>query len=552
MRPKISHLLFLLMPAFLLFNQAAWGFVTGFTPCEDLPSASRQSGFCATSAAAPPNGFVGVSGLMTGYALRGPFADPFQPSSYVTYQAPIALFYPADGNCSGTALVDMVNNTGISNYLDGLGYAPPLESLRPLLGDAYLAQHGHVFASLQFQGADSLGAFPIPVGKANGYYPEEASIPVGEPSGNPQAEGVPTLFVMKDAATFLKNAGAFIPGACNSSRALAYGYSQSAVYLSVLLKMENPPELGGGYFSAGAYDGSLLFASSAGMFCAAGFLPCGPTAPEAGKAISLSTETDVQFFLAEHLRGDEQHYRSYEVAGVSHLPREIISLEGLVLGTTQNLAKISPVIRTMTGHLLGWIDGDSIPPPSVSLDTEECSLVNGGDMINVPFLEIVQPPDYYGIGLGQPLIPDDYYLDCPRGAEDGAMHGGIRLPHVVTEVSGKTVGAPLGRYSGLQTATPYQLFDVLPNTSIAFALGGVYTPFTDEEIAARYGNSNDKIEDALTGRYIGRVNSSAGYAESMGWVSEEEKIQYIHTAQDCAKGKTSTVETADLLTCHGY
>src|SRR4030095_6561626 len=95
------------------------------------------------------------------------------------------------------------------------------------------------------------------------------------------------------------------------------------------------------------------------------------------------------------VRADTSDYKVYEVAGVSHAPLELgdqnASFGVLVrvfdpsFQIPQNMAKLSPVIRTMMTHLIGWIDGTSTPPPSVYLgtdgdaDPDEFSVASGGD-----------------------------------------------------------------------------------------------------------------------------------------------------------------------------
>lgn len=556
----------------LFLSHAAWGTVTGFTPCSALPSQSPTptADFC-TDPVNPPSGYASVSGVMTGTA-----------SSFGSYAAPITLMYPANPlECSGTAIVDLINNSAtVFAFADFFGtvYLPPAAIGRGRLGNDYIGKNGQVLALLQHQGAKDKGwptfpiamPFVIPWGITNGYYPPEAGIPVG-PVGS---EFTPTYIVMNDAAEFIKNPSGFGgPAVCSSNKAIAIGVSRSALHLRQFLDTDPPSSLG-----ALHYDGSFLHEVSL-------FEPLANPAPPSGtgKAIVVNTETDIMFFLTggnplvpgdQGMRADTGDYKVYEMAGVSHSPIESGDLAALFAPVLpgfpipQNPAKLSPVIRTMMTHLVEWIDGTSTPPPSVYLgtdgdaDPDECFVASGGDF-NASIG--IRPLDNYCLSpTGNPCPPpapnpsEDRYLDCPRGGEDGAMAGGLRLPHVVTEVDGELAGAPLGGYNGLNTATPWKLLPHtppflfgLPRLSNAIAIGGRFDRFTDQELIDRYGTNTKVVDDAISGQYIGAVARAAEYAESQGWISEDEKRDYIQTAQDCAHGKTGSLTDLDLRACHG-
>jgi hypothetical protein len=65
-----------------------------------------------------------------------------------------------------------------------------------------------------------------------------------------------------------------------------------------------------------------------------------------------------------------------------------------------------------------------------------------------------------------------------RDADNNAT-GGVRLPHMLSTVNGLSSGAPLGHYFGTDTTEPANGFRLV---------GGVFTPFTDAELDARYPN----------------------------------------------------------------
>jgi len=457
----------------------------------------------------------------------------FGGEDFGPYKAPITIMYPARArDCSGAGIVDLINNSNNSIFINDLGglfpYVPPLPIAPLVLGDSYISDRGLVLASLQYQKFPSSGIDPIATGIANGYYPPEANIPA--PDGS---EFLASEIVINDGAEFIRSLGSYIDSACGSSIATAFGYSQSAIHLRTFLF---DPEFWG------SYDGSL---SGGNVVPTAN----GPTPQEAGKAITVNSETDVQILQGERVRGDTDWYKVYEIAGTSHAPREGADLALIMaafgLGSRQNTAKVSPVFRTMMDHLVEWIDRGRTPPRSAYL---QASLTN-------PKCEIGSAENLYDIN-GYPNL-NDIYLDCPmlRDPTMGdALPGGIRLPHVVTKVGHLSVGAPLGIYGGVETVTPYSLSggQALPNVSFLPAAAGVYSRFTDLELAQLYGNvHNGKIIDVFSGNYVAAVAGAALYAQSQGWINVEETRDYIKTAIDCAHEKKTSVSDEDILACHG-
>ncbi|HKY62414.1 MAG TPA: alpha/beta hydrolase domain-containing protein [bacterium] len=506
----------------MLVSLPAWGAVTGFSTCEPAEGA-----FCSGPVNVVMGGkvYVKVSGLMEGTIDFG------SPSGVQPYKAPISLMYPADvADCSGTGIVDLVNNSG-SLFLNDLGvYFPPLGIGALVLGDTYVAKRGHALASLQYQRISSFGQDPIQAGIDHGFYPPTAGIPAPDPA----AEILASWVVLSDGAAFLRNLGSDpdFAGACSSSKVISIGYSQSAFHQRLF---SFTPQFWG------TFDGNLLGAHGVSPFI-------GESPEGSGKSITVNNEHDVQILQSEGVRGDTDWYKVYEVAGSSHTPMEAVDIAPILAlwgqSSRQNPVRISPVFRTMMDHLVNWIDGTSTPPPSAYLDAS--SNPNTHPECVVGSAENLFEAD------GAPTM-NDVYLDCPRDpAKGNALSGGIRLPHVVTEVDGELAGAPLGNYGGVEPASPYLFAGILPNISFIPVSGGSYSRYTDQELTQRYGVfQKSMIDDALSGPYLGSVARAAEYAESQGWINEEEKRAYIKTAQDCARGKAASLSSEDLLACHG-
>lgn len=515
MLKKIKWLIFIQ----LFVGLPAWGTVTGFSTCDEgafcVPSAQVQIGRKV---------YVKVSGLMEGRVEAG--GEDFGP-----YKAPITVLYPARArDCGGTAMVDLVNNSMTSVFINDLGglfpYVPPFGIASILLGEPYIASRGLIMASLQYQKIPSAGIDPIGAGIAAGYYPPDANIPA--PEGE---ELLASSVVISDGADFVRNLGSYIDGACDAFTAIGFGYSQSAIHLR---QFNFIPEFWGSY--DGNISGGNVFPDESG-----------PTPEESGKSITVNSETDVQILQGEKVRGDTDWYKVFEISGTSHAPTEGADLAPIMaafgLGSRQNPAKVSPVFRSMLEHLVGWIGGGRTPPHSAYLVASSTN----------PKCQVGSAENLYDIATFPTW--NDQYLDCPTlrdPAKGNALPGGVRLPHVATRVGLGWVGAPLGSYGGVEPISPYSLAGTLPNISFAPASAGLYTRFSDLELAQLYGKvQKGKVVDLFSTNYLGAVASAAIYAHVHGWINAEETLDYIKTATECARKKKTSISDAELVACHG-
>src|SRR5207244_5252547 len=93
-------------------------------------------------------------------------------------------------------------------------------------------------------------------------------------------------------------------------------------------------------------------------------VPCGEPLPEDGKFISIQTQSDIessQGYLARH---QPPSYRQYELAGVAHIPPDIIDTR-LVGAARQNPVSFRPVFKAMLHNLVEWIVSGTTPPDSL-------------------------------------------------------------------------------------------------------------------------------------------------------------------------------------------
>ena len=133
------------------------------------------------------------------------------------------------------------------------------------------------------------------------------------------------------------------------------------------------------------------------------------------------------------------NWRQYEMAGISHLPEPILSL-GL---PNQNTGDARPLFRAAFNNLTRWTHGKHRNKPPAAR--------------------------YFmgGVDATDAFIPT---MDA-----DGHFAGGLRLPHVVSEVHGRVAGAPLGNHA------PLNPLGLDPFHAFVF-LSGTFARFSDEEL----------------------------------------------------------------------
>jgi hypothetical protein len=99
---------------------------------------------------------------------------------------------------------------------------------------------------------------------------------------------------------------------------------------------------------------------------------------------------------------------------------------------------------------------------------------------------------------------------------DGHVAGGVRLPHVASEVHGRLAGAPLGNH------TPLNPRGLDPFHAFVF-LGGTFTRFSDEDLLARYSSRY---------RYATRVKRAADDLAARGYITNRDRKALIVAAAD--------------------
>jgi hypothetical protein len=208
---------------------------------------------------------------------------------------------------------------------------------------------------------------------------------------------------------------------------------------------------------------------------------CDDRLPEDGKFITVLTESDLKAFQSYRTRHDSPSFRQYELAGVAHLPPDIIGLE-LTGAKRQNPISFRPVFKATLSNLVDWIETGKEAP--------ESRYVEG---------RVDSEGEFH------------YATDA-----DGNVEGGVRLPHMPTALpNGEQAGAPLGVYRGLDP-------DYEDDVNEYAWLGGTFEPFSAEELAKRYPS-----RDA----YVGLVERAAAALLTDRFILQEDHDAYIRSAE---------------------
>jgi hypothetical protein len=303
--------------------------------------------------------------------------------------------------------------------------------------------------------------------------------------------------IVKDATRFLRAPGPlagavpFRPTAVG--RVIGFGQSQTAALLREMVRSGQNSDQSGALL----FDGIL--ASVGGSECLilnndetprpepgptnptfAEYVFCGEPLPENGKYIAIQTESDIDRFKAYLTRHQTLSYRQYELAGVAHIPPDIVDMR-LFGATRQNPVSFRPVYKALLHNLVAWIGAGTAPPDSRYIE---------GD------------------------VDREGHFHFATDA-DGNVTGGVRLPHMPTVLpNGARAGAPLGVYGGLDP-------DSLEPLNVFALLGGTFELFSAEELARRYPSQE---------AYVQLVRSAAGALLADRFLLQEDYDAYLQAA----------------------
>ncbi|MGH8236186.1 MAG: alpha/beta hydrolase domain-containing protein [Steroidobacteraceae bacterium] len=297
--------------------------------------------------------------------------------------------------------------------------------------------------------------------------------------------------ILLDAARFLKNPSKY-PGKNRPERVdtvLSSGYSQGgALQLELLTTGLDPRRV---------YDGHLIQMIGFGCWKRDDSLPhfgflgdCAalPTRGQHAPVIMLVSESDMVSastlglgkgaFFARNPQ--DPNWRTYEMAGIAHLPEPIVALGQ----PNQNSADARPLFRAAFDNLAQWARGKHGKRP---------------------------PQSRYFQGYSD---ENDAFIATKDA--DGHFAGGVRLPHVESQVQGRVAGAPLGNYGPLNPVglDPFNVF---------IFLGGTFERFNDQELLARYPTRHG---------YVKRVKRAADDLEERDYITRKDRKALVKAAED--------------------
>lgn len=423
------------------------------------------------------DGYTYAEIMIHGFVVR---AD----GSVGPYSVPAVIIYPRHRRGNGVGVVDWLNSAFYHFFppttpSGALNESGTFEFTRLATG-TYLFEEGYTYLSIQWNKAVTEIFGPTVPGDGHPhnhllYGSIEKSADAWE--------------ILLDAARLLKGSSIYPnnDGPARVRTVLSSGYSQGgALQLELLAEGLDPTRV---------YDGHLV--QMIGLTCwkredvapyFGGFRDCSPlpTSGDHAPVIVLASETDMLIYPAVigvgksafFTRNDANpNWRQYEMAGISHLPRPILPLE-----SNQNTADARPIFRAAFENLTEWADGGRRrrPPAALYFDSS------------------VDATDAF----------------VPATDSDGHFRGGVRLPHVESEVHGRIAGAPLGRHRPINFANPLNPF---------VYISGTFTRFTDDELLGRYESRR---------QYVKRVSRAADSLQARGYITNKDRRALIAAAED--------------------
>ena len=395
------------------------------------------------------------------------------------YSVPAVVIYPRDPRGNGVGVVDWLNSAFYHFFPPTTEFGTFQFTL--LATGQHLFDEGYTYVSIQWNKAVT-----------------EIFGPTVPNDGQPHnhlvygsiGRSTDAWEILLDAARLLKDPRVY-PGSDRPApvtRVLSSGYSQGGgAQLEFLAEELDPTRV---------YDGHLI--QMIGLACWKrddvaphfGFFgPCRPlpTSGDHAPVIMLASETDMLVFHPTVLGFGKSafftrnpanpNWRQYEMAGISHLPQPILPL-GL---PNQNTADARPIFRAAFDNLARWTHGER-PPASRHFEGS------------------VDATDAF----------------TPVTDADGHFAGGLRLPHVESEVHGRVAGAPLGRY------TPLNPLGLDPFHPFVF-LSGTFARFTDDALLDRYVSRD---------QYMKRIKRAADDLAARRYITNSDRIALIAAAGD--------------------
>jgi hypothetical protein len=402
-------------------------------------------------------------------------------SSVGQYSVPAVLIYPRNRCGKDVGVVDWLNSAAFHFFPDTTGEFGTIDFTLAATGN-HLFDEGYTYLSIQWNKlvTDRFGPQP-PQDDYDHNHLVYGSIERGGDAWE----------ILLDAARLLKNPSKF-PSKNRPARVdtvLSSGYSQGgALQLEMLAERLDPKRV---------YDGHLIQMIGFGCWKRDDSLPhfgflgdCArlPAPGQHAPVIMIVSETDMVSATTLGLgkgayfarNRTDPNWRQYEMAGVSHIPEPIVAL-GL---PNQNKADPRPLFRAAFDNLARW--------------------ARGGKFGSKP------PAPRYFEGY---VDEKDAFIATKD--DDGHFVGGLRLPHVESQVQGRVAGAPLGNHGALNDAglNPFNPFVLL---------GGTFKRFEDPELLTRYPTRHG---------YVKRVKRAADDLADKDYITRKDRRALIEAAE---------------------
>ncbi len=458
-----------------------------------------------------------------------------------TYKVPVTLFYPVQPKrCNRTAIVDVVNSVFYETFAfvgtESDPFFPSLFAFADLLvGKEFMfgsQNGGYVYAQVQWN------KLVIERQRGAGMLLDD-TLHIDAGTDGYQILADASQFLRDPSQLYGRRAG---PVPCSVDDVIAFGYSQTgelmrdfylrglnsslattAVFDSGLVFEGAIHAVGGGSCRAITDNGAELWYAYSTSACS------GATPASQGKVFTINTETDIEILEGWQARGrveDQAHYRTYEIAGTSHIPSSLFDLKALGLkpvdAPVQNYADTGPVFRAMLDNLNRWIKEGAEPPVSATI------------------------AGHLG-ALRSPLFSERSWGNHGRQVfvadvgPDGNALGGIRLPHVRTgDGAMGEIGGPLGVSRGTEcfndpTAVNYLMrcqdsvfYHDAGDAAIYAINGGTFKPYTE----FNPGLCAQLYPDHAA--YVAAVKAAADAAAQQRWILTEEIGRMVAEAESRA------------------
>jgi hypothetical protein len=397
------------------------------------------------------------------------------------YRVPVTLMYPdRDGN--GFGVVDVVGIVDYGNYTDEtapLGSRKVLYGGHQYLGD-YLRREGFTYMSVQWS--------------------RTVTAQLGPDYGVIE-DGRDGWEIVGDAARFLRDTGKMAGDPAQRPQSLGHviglGWSHTSRLLREFVRSGQNRRRDGALVFDGVLGGGgtaclLMHNDSKPQAPPLPAVPrfdrrarCDAPLPDDGKLLYLLTQTEFENAAMDvgqaETRHDTPNYRQYEMAGVTHLPADRMSLRPIG-AIRQNPISFRPVAKAMLRNLVDWIVAGTPPPPPLYI-------------------------------AGQAGADGLFRLELDA---DGNALGGLRLPHMAALMpEGERAGAPLGVYGGID-------YDLLDDRYGYADNAGTFDPFPPAEMARRY---------PTRAGYVDLVRKAAAHLLAGRYILEDDHDNYIRDAE---------------------